>query len=620
MCGHAWSDLLFGNAQRKSREGGFLAVVFLITGLWAGMVVSAQSVGIGTVAPSPTARLDIWDTMRGLLIPRLTTVQRDAIQNPAHTLMIFNIDSFCLEVYDTVMGRWWTVSCPRYCMEPGCAVGIVGPTYVCVGDTVTYVAEGCGGGEVYLWSVPAGWEIVSGQGSDTVRVVADTTDGQVGVRVCNSCGCRKASVLSVAADTCGLFCIAIGGAGDDFAWDISPAPDGGFITVGYSNSFGQGDWDIYAVKISKTGSIQWTRVIGGGGNEEGWSVIATDDGGYILVGGTQSFGQGSDDVYIVKLDSSGNLVWTKTIGGSSVDKGTDIIQTTDGGFAVTGYTNSFGHGNWDVYVIKLDTGGNIKWQIAIGGTESEEGTSIIQTRDGRYFVITGWTYSFGQGGRDVYVVKIDTAGNLQWAITVGGSNHEEGVDIIETSDEGYIVVGRTLSFSQGNDDIYVVRLDSNGGLLWTKAIGGNGGDLGFSIAQTLDGGYVIGGTTASFGASDADFYMVKMDSLGNINWARMIHSFNNDIGASILQDQDGGYVFAGVRNFLGQGYADVLVVKLDSNGNISACAQGCQVVSGGGIVGSGGMVGSGGSVAIAGGIVGGGGTLNSGGTLINICQ
>jgi hypothetical protein len=172
----------------------------------------------------------------------------------------------------------------------------------------------------------------------------------------------------------------------------------------------------------------------------GTSLIQTSDGGYAIAGYTKSFGAGKRDVYVVKLDANGNLQWTKTIGGPKGDEGYSLIQTSDGGYVIAGFTESFGAGEADVYVVKLDAKGNLQWTKTIGGPESEIGNSLIQTSDGGY-AITGTTESFGAGETDVYVVKLDAKGNLQWTKTIGGPESEVGNSLIQTSDGGYAIAG-----------------------------------------------------------------------------------------------------------------------------------------------------------------------------------
>jgi hypothetical protein len=351
----------------------------------------------------------------------------------------------------------------------------------------------------------------------------------------------------------------------------------------------------------------------------GKSLIQTSDGGYAIAGTTTSFGAGGWDVYVVKLDASGNLQVTKTIGGPKNEEGNSLIQTSDGGYAIAGYTESFGAGQLDVYVIKLDANGNLQWTKTIGGPGGEIGHSLIQTSDGGY-AIAGYTYFFGAGEWDVYVVKLDANGNLQWTKTIGGPEDEEGYSLIQTSDGGYAIAGYTESFGAGKEDIYVVKLDANGNLQWTKTIGGPESDWSSSLIQTSDGGYAITGTTSSdelaayFGPAEADIYVVKLDANGNLQWTKTIGGPEHDRGLSLIQTSNGGYVIAGYTKSFGAGEADVYVVKLDKNGNA------CCAVSQTSQVGSGGRLGS------ATPSIGGGGkltaptpTTSSGGTLSSQC-
>jgi hypothetical protein len=314
-------------------------------------------------------------------------------------------------------------------------------------------------------------------------------------------------------------------------------------------------------------SSHFCKAIGGKKEDGGISLIQTSDGGYVIAGATRSFGAGDWDVYVVKLDANGNLQWTKTIGGPETEEGNSLIQTSDGGYVIAGATNSSGAGYVDFYVVKLDADGNLQWTKTIGGPGYEIGHSLIQTSDGGY-AIAGETYSFGAGGKDVYVVKLDADGNLQWTKTIGGKGWEAGFSLIQTSDGGYAIAGYTSSFGAGQLDVYVVKLDADGNLQWTKTIGGKEEDVGTSIIQTSDGGYVIGGGTRSFGAGGTDVYVVKLDANGNLQWTKTIGGKKEDLGSSLIQTSDDGYAIAGVTNSFGAGGTDVYVVKLGANGNL----------------------------------------------------
>jgi len=272
--------------------------------------------------------------------------------------------------------------------------------------------------------------------------------------------------------------------------------------------------DVYVVKLDANGNLQWTKTIGGENNDWGLSLIQTSDGGYAIAGYTYSFGAGLTDVYVVKLDANGNLQWTKTIGGKIWENGHSLIQTSDGGYAIAGDTYSLNAADWDFYVVKLDANGNLQWTKTIGGENIDRGYSLIQTSDGGY-AIAGTTQSFGAGEWDVYVVKLDAHGNLQWTKTIGGPESEIGQSLIQTSDGGFAIAGETYSFGAGGRDVYVIKLDANGNLQWTKTIGGTDWDVGHSLIQTSDGGYAIAGETYSFGAGGKDVYVVKLDRNGD---------------------------------------------------------------------------------------------------------
>jgi hypothetical protein len=333
---------------------------------------------------------------------------------------------------------------------------------------------------------------------------------------------------------------------------------------------------------------QFQRAIGGTSGDGAGSIIQTTDGGYVVAGSTASFGAGLDDAYIVKLDASGTLQWSKTIGGTSWDGAGSIIQTTDGGYAVAGNTYSFGAGVCDFYIVKLDGNGTIQWSKTVGGTGWDFVSSITQTTDGGY-AVAGKTNSFGAGNYDFYIMKLDTSGNLQWSRTVGGT-YDDGVEsIIQTTDGGYAAAGDTRSFGAGGGDMYIVKLDGSGTFQWSKTIGGTSWDGAGSIIQTIDGGYAVAGNTYSFGAGNFDIYIVKLDGSGTLQWSRTVGGTNNDEAHSIIQTADAGYVVVGQTQSFGAGGSDMYIVKLDMSGNTCGNSTTPPSISGsGGISGTGG--------------------------------
>ncbi len=410
------------------------------------------------------------------------------------------------------------------------------------------------------------------------------------------------------------FCKTIRGPENEWGNSLIQTSDGGYAIAGTTTSFGAGLSDAYLVKLDANGNLQWTKTIGGKDFEDGYSLIHTADGGYVIAGQTNSFGAGGYDVYAVKLDAIGNLQWTKTIGGKKEDVGLmSLIQTTDGGYAIAGATNSFGAGNGDVYVVKLDANGKLQWTKTIGGPGNEIGFSLIQTSDGGY-AIAGSTFSFGAGDEDVYVVKLDANGNLQWTKTIGGPKRDWSSSLIQTSDGGYAIAGSTFSFGAGQLDVYVVKLDASGNLQWTKTIGGPSDEAGISLIQTSDGGYAIAGYTNSFGAGGEDVYVFKLDANGNLQWTKTIGGENDDRGFSLIQTSDGGYAIAGSTQSFGARGRDVYVIKLDRNGDACcAVSQTSQVGSGGRLGSPTPSIGSGGTLTSP------TSTTSSGGTLTNQC-
>ena len=290
--------------------------------------------------------------------------------------------------------------------------------------------------------------------------------------------------------------------------------DGGYAIAGVTNSFGAGNRDMYIVKISSTGSLQWTKTVGGSINDFAQSIIQTTDGGYAIAGFTASFGTGSYDIYIIKLSSTGLLQWSKTLGGTNEDYAYSIVQATDGGYAVAGYTKSFGIGGYDMYIAKLSSTGSLQWSKTVGGTNDDYAYSIVQATDGGY-AIAGVTKSYGAGSDDMYIVKLTSIGSLQWSRTVGGTNEDYAYSIVQATDGGYAVAGYTKSFGIGGYDMYITKLSSTGSLQWSSTVGGANEDYAYSIIQIADNGYVVAGYTQSFGAGLFDVYIVKLSSNGN---------------------------------------------------------------------------------------------------------
>ncbi len=365
-----------------------------------------------------------------------------------------------------------------------------------------------------------------------------------------------------------------GGSDHDYGSSVAQTSDGGYIVAGGTRSFGAGSGDIYLVKTDAVGDTIWTRTYGGSSYDYGYSVAQTSDGGYIVAGMTESFGAGSYDVYLVKTDAVGDTIWTRTYGGSDYDRGNSVAQTTDGGYIVAGETECFGAGEYDVYLVKTDGLGDTIWTRTYGGSGDDWGSSVAQTSDGGY-IVAGVTECFGAGESDVYLVKTDCDGDTIWTRTYGVSDDDYGRSIAQTSDGGYIVAGvyDYDYWEAGTGDVYLIKTDAVGDTIWTRTYGGSHDDYGRSVAQTSDGGYIVAGWTEFFGAGNYDVYLVKTDCDGDTMWTRTYGGSSGDYGYSVAQTSDGGYIVAGVTLSFGAGsgvgWYDVYLVKTDSLGYTS---------------------------------------------------
>jgi uncharacterized delta-60 repeat protein len=354
----------------------------------------------------------------------------------------------------------------------------------------------------------------------------------------------------------------------DYAHSVQQTSDGGYIVAGVTTSFGAGARDIYLVKTNSQGNTLWTRTYGGSSWDEAYSVQQTTDGGYIVAGYTASFGAGICDFYLVKTNSSGDTLWTRTYGGDSYDEAWSVQQTADEGYIVAGYTASFGAGYEDCYLVKIDGQGDTLWTRTYGGIESDWAQSVQQTSDGGY-IIAGRTDSFGGGSGDFYVVKTNSQGDTLWTRTYGGSGWDDAHSVQQTTDGGYIMAGHTDSFGAGGIDFYLVKTNSQGNTLWTRTYGGDSTDYACSGQQTSDGGYIVAGYTESFGAGYRDIYLVRTNSQGDTLWTRTYGGYDYDHAESVQQTVDGGYIVAGATRSFGAGSYDCYLVKLGAESSVS---------------------------------------------------
>jgi uncharacterized protein (DUF2147 family) len=367
------------------------------------------------------------------------------------------------------------------------------------------------------------------------------------------------------------------GIGEDYGKAIIQTSDGGYIFIGYTNSFANGGYDILLYKLDSSGNKQWRKNFGGINDDFAISVQQTTDGGYIVAGFGDSFTHGGMDFLVYKLDGSGNKQWRRNYGGADSEKAFSIKQTLDGGYIVIGYTSTFVYGSdVDFLVYKLDSSGNKQWRRNFGGIGNDYGTVVIQTLDEGYlFMGDTDSYGHGVGDYDILLYSIDKYGNEKWQKNFGGLGDEYTWDywagdssIVQTSDGGFIFCSMSGSFTHGGIDFLLYKLDANGNKQWRKNYGGTFNDEAYSIVQTSDGGYIVAGTTESFTHGGIDFLLYKLDTNGTKQWRRNFGGLADDYAFSIKQTSDGGYIVAGTTmTFVHTAdKPDFLVYKLSANG------------------------------------------------------
>jgi len=332
------------------------------------------------------------------------------------------------------------------------------------------------------------------------------------------------------------------------------------------NQFGQlGIGNTLDLSSPAIYGLGWVKSYGDAtGLERANSIQQTSDGGYIVTGRTDSLDSGNYDLWVVKLNSDGTIAWQKAYGSLGPDSGGSIQQTLDGGYIVTGFAYPFGNRD-DLCILKLNSDGTIAWHKLFGGWSEEVGYSIQQTSDGGY-IVAGIAESFsGNGYSDIWILKLNGAGTVVWQKIYGTEYIETGYSIQQTLDGGYIVAGYT---ENAGGNMWILKLDSNGTVIWQNTYGGTLSDFAESIQQTSDGGYIVAGFTQSYGAGGYDMWILKLNSNGTVAWQKAYGGPIDECAYSVEQTSDGGYIVVGTTgSFFEEPYQDVSVLKLDSNGN-----------------------------------------------------
>jgi len=346
--------------------------------------------------------------------------------------------------------------------------------------------------------------------------------------------------------------------------DVLATPDGGYLMAGYTTNSTINDCDVYLVKTDGVGNLLWTRTYGGAKPDFPYHMIETTDGNYFLIGYSQSYGGGDSDILLMKINPAGDLVWTKTFGGFGNDYGKDIIATTDGNYMIVGWSNSVGPGGQNANLIKIDPAGIVIWNKLYGGASQDYGSSVKQCSDGGYIML-GQTFSYGAGGGDAYLVKTNANGDTVWTKTFGGALADEGTYINVNADNSFTFLIRDSSNAGQDIDIRIVKTDATGNMIWSKIYGGTQKDTPKMIQPTADGGYIVGAISRSFGWINPDMWIMKFNNMGDTTWTRHFGGVNNEHCYVVREQPDGSYIATGKTASYGPDM-DVILLKINSEG------------------------------------------------------
>ncbi|MBF0120290.1 MAG: hypothetical protein HQK79_15750 [Desulfobacterales bacterium] len=354
--------------------------------------------------------------------------------------------------------------------------------------------------------------------------------------------------------------------GKDTAYSIQETSDVEYVFTGSTTSFGHLNEDIYVVKTDNNGKEIWAKAFGDSNDAaRGESIQETSDGGYIVAGTSRKYIGNTPldyDAVLIKLDRDGNAIWTKKFGNSADDEyGQSVQQTKDGGFIVSGFISLNRRGTTDVYLIKTDINGELMWSKTFHNSYYDYGLHVQETSDDGY-IIAGYTRP-QIGASDIYLIKTNHSGTLIWSKKYhygGTTNLAESIQ--ETRDGGYIVAG-AVNYGK-SDDLFTMKTDKNGNTVWTRIIAYSGYERAFYVEQTLDNGYIVCGQTNSKGNGGDDAYLVKLDEIGNIMWERTFGTASHDYAYSCHQTLDGGYIIGGFT--YSSGNIDAYLIKTDQYG------------------------------------------------------
>ncbi len=365
-----------------------------------------------------------------------------------------------------------------------------------------------------------------------------------------------------------------GGAFNDVGYTVCFTNDGGFLLAGKTRTSHSSGEDMLMIRVNGNGDELWQQTFGWERQDMIRSIIPVQDG-FVMVGDVWEFGLGQLDIGLLKTDLFGNLVWHKLFGTNARDMGFNLLATNDGGFLVLGHSRGYENAG-DLLLIKTNDTGEEQWRKSYGSEYDDYGHELIQNADGSYFIIgsKGAFYNdvhanFKNHDADMFLLKIDESGDEIWRKSIGGSEHEFGYSISEAEQEGLYVFGSTQSQGNGSFDMILAKTDSNGDVLWQNTYGGADFDQGISMSKNDNGELFLLGTTKSFGQENStDLYLVKTDEAGEEIWSLTIGGDDNELAHKIIATPDSGCAVLGETKSFGEGMSDILFTKVNKHGII----------------------------------------------------
>ncbi len=361
-----------------------------------------------------------------------------------------------------------------------------------------------------------------------------------------------------------------GWADEDLGAAIIAVSSGGYAVGGYTNNTGAGEEDAWLVRLDTNGNLLWNYTYGGSDQDEAYSLVECNSGGFAMAGFTYSYDEapwptpGYGDAWLVRVDASGGLLWHESFGTGSADTALAVVECINGDFALAGHTASYGKGN-ELWLIRTDSSGNHLWNQTYGGDQTEKaywGHILCECSDGG-FAITGYTVSYGLlGGGDFYLVRTDSTGNIQWNSTFGGTDIDRARSVIECDDGGFLMAGAARSFVAGESDMWLVRVDANGDHMWNRSLGGVEGAGGDQALLLSDGSFVIAGANRNLGAGQDDMWLVSVDANGDELWNYTFGFGGNEWAKALVSVDSDDYVLCGYTDSQGAGQKDLWVLQV----------------------------------------------------------